>query len=335
MAETNVSGRRAAATKVDEVQEIAAAATEQVGGRRARRVAEVSMGAPAPTHANYVGRRFETVRRYGVAPRQADLHAAESVEGNVIAFPSPTPSVNEANGALVQELKRAPKKSHNLGFTHKVAAVAAVSGLALAAVSPQLASSVDKQEHTVQAERAANSAVVDVKAPDAGGLDVQRASFKSERNPEVAAEEKFSEVMSASGGDVTAIESAGLLNAPVNSNRITSPFGHRKNPTGPGYMIHSGMDYGVACGTEVRASAAGTVTVAGWAGHSGKRVTIEHGNGLETGYSHNSQLLVNVGDKVERGDLIALSGTTGNSTGCHVHFEVIVDGDFKDPRGWL
>ncbi|WP_054820546.1 M23 family metallopeptidase [Arthrobacter sp. JCM 19049] len=59
-------------------------------------------------------------------------------------------------------------------------------------------------------------------------------------------------------------------------------------------------------------------------------MTLSHGNGLETGYSHNSSLKVEVGQKVERGQVIALSGTTGNSTGCHVHYEVIVDGKFQN-----
>ncbi len=266
----------------------------------------------------------------------------EEAGSNVIALPGaiavePESAEISSNIEFISKLDTGSKKPSRLGFSHKVAAVAAVSGLALAAVAPQFSgSSSDDVNMAVASERTATSAVVDVTAPGSAGLDVERAALTSELNPNVAGEEKLSEVMAASGGKVTAIKStSGLLDRPVKSNRITSPFGHRNNPTGAGTMIHGGTDYGVACGTEVYASASGTVTVAGWAGHSGNRVMVDHGDGLETGYSHNTKVLVNVGDKVKRGDLIALSGTTGNSTGCHVHFDVIIDGQFKDPAGWL
>lgn len=122
---------------------------------------------------------------------------------------------------------------------------------------------------------------------------------------------------------------------PVTTRNISSPYGWRKNPTGPGNQIHIGQDYPIACGSPVYAAEAGRVVVSGWRGHSGNRVTIDHGNNVHTGYSHNSRLLVGIGDEVEQGQLIARSGTTGNSTGCHVHFEVIVDGRWHDPRNYL
>lgn len=343
MVETKTTGRRAAVVELDVIGEIAAAATERAGGRRASRASEsVAAIAPAaPVHANYVGRRFEERSRYGIAPTRQML-VLEEAGSNVIALPGaiavePESAEISSNVEFISKLDTGSKKPSRLGFSYKVAAVAAVSGLALAAVAPQFSgSSSDDVNMAVASERTATSAVVDVTAPGSAGLDVERAALTSELNPNVAGEEKLSEVMAASGGKVTAIKStSGLLDRPVKSNRITSPFGHRNNPTGAGTMIHGGTDYGVACGTEVYASASGTVTVAGWAGHSGNRVMVDHGDGLETGYSHNTKVLVNVGDKVKRGDLIALSGTTGNSTGCHVHFDVIIDGQFKDPAGWL
>ena len=125
------------------------------------------------------------------------------------------------------------------------------------------------------------------------------------------------------------------LSAPVESTRITSGFGWRLNPTGPGSYIHIGQDYGVACGTPVRAAAAGRVVQSAWAGHSGQRVRVDHGSGVETAYSHNSLLVASKGERVQRGDLLALSGTTGNSTGCHVHFEVYLNGKWVDPAKYL
>ncbi|MGV2855238.1 peptidoglycan DD-metalloendopeptidase family protein [Glutamicibacter sp. AGC84] len=126
-----------------------------------------------------------------------------------------------------------------------------------------------------------------------------------------------------------------LLEHPVATRRISSPYGWRFNPTGFGRQIHIGQDYPISCGSPVRASESGRVVVAGWAGHSGQRVTIDHGHEVQTGYSHNSLLLVRVGELVVQGQLIALAGTTGNSTGCHVHFEVIVNGQWHNPRNYL
>ncbi|WIV45432.1 peptidoglycan DD-metalloendopeptidase family protein [Glutamicibacter nicotianae] len=126
-----------------------------------------------------------------------------------------------------------------------------------------------------------------------------------------------------------------LLEHPVATRQISSAFGWRANPTGAGHQIHIGQDYPIACGSSVRASETGRVIVAGWAGHSGQRVTIDHGNRVQTGYSHNSLLLVSVGEFVVQGQVIALSGTTGNSTGCHVHFEVIVNGQWQNPSNYL
>ncbi|MGZ2225051.1 peptidoglycan DD-metalloendopeptidase family protein [Glutamicibacter nicotianae] len=126
-----------------------------------------------------------------------------------------------------------------------------------------------------------------------------------------------------------------LLEHPVATRQISSAFGWRANPTGAGHQIHIGQDYPIACGSPVRASESGRVIVAGWAGHSGQRVTIGHGHRVQTGYSHNSLLLVSVGEFVVQGQVIALSGTTGNSTGCHVHFEVIVNGQWQNPSNYL
>ena len=125
------------------------------------------------------------------------------------------------------------------------------------------------------------------------------------------------------------------LSHPVPSVTITSRFGWRLNPTGAGSQLHIGQDYAMACGSPVRAAEDGTVVQSEWAGHSGQRVAIDHGNGVRTAYSHNSLLLARVGEKVKRGDLVALSGTTGNSTGCHVHFEVYLNGRWVDPALYL
>ncbi len=138
----------------------------------------------------------------------------------------------------------------------------------------------------------------------------------------------------------------GLIHPVPGNIPITSGFGWRATPPGTidfygqgGYM-HTGIDFGAPCGTPVYAAAAGTVFSAGWGNDGGgNRVKISHGviNGdsLTTVYYHNTSVVVSSGQQVSQGQLIAYSGTTGNSTGCHVHFETWVNGQAVDPMNLL
>ncbi|MCS5731622.1 M23 family metallopeptidase [Herbiconiux moechotypicola] len=102
--------------------------------------------------------------------------------------------------------------------------------------------------------------------------------------------------------------------------------------------LHAGIDLGRpggTCGAPVMAAAAGTVTQSGYNGGLGYSVTIAHGGGVTTVYGHNSSLNVSRGQDVAEGQLIALAGTTGLSTGCHVHFETRVNGTAQNPRNWV
>ncbi|MGP1570305.1 MAG: murein hydrolase activator EnvC family protein [Eubacteriales bacterium] len=121
--------------------------------------------------------------------------------------------------------------------------------------------------------------------------------------------------------------------APGNT-RITSPFGWR---TLYGRRdFHTGLDIGAKTGSPIVAANSGTVMRAGWNNSYGNVVFIDHGGGIVTVYAHNSELLVSKGDVVARGQQIARAGSTGNSTGPHLHFEVRKNGDYQNPRaGWI
>lgn len=109
---------------------------------------------------------------------------------------------------------------------------------------------------------------------------------------------------------------------PVNGP-LTSYYGGRMDPfTGTVSQMHTGIDIAVPEGTSVRATGAGTVRLAGWSGGYGNLVILDHGGGISTYYGHNSQLLVSPGQRVGKGDVISRSGTTGYSTGPHVHYEI-------------
>lgn len=118
---------------------------------------------------------------------------------------------------------------------------------------------------------------------------------------------------------------------------ISSPFGPRIHPIFGVPSFHTGIDIAVPEGTAVRAAAAGTVTFAGWDRETGfgVLVIIDHGNGYETYYAHLAKLLVSPGQRVSPGEIIALSGNTGLSTGPHLHFEVQYLGSPVDPRPLL
>lgn len=131
----------------------------------------------------------------------------------------------------------------------------------------------------------------------------------------------------ASGGS----DFSGTLYWPTDGTEITSYFGPREAPTAGASTNHGAIDIGVSTGTNVYACLDGTVTIAQYSDSAGNYIEIDHGNGYVTKYMHNSQLKVSVGDKVTAGQVIALSGSTGYSTGPHVHFQIEKDGEKVDP----
>ena len=139
------------------------------------------------------------------------------------------------------------------------------------------------------------------------------------------------------GADVPFIGADGFC-SPIGAgweSVVTSEFGNRIDPFTGQRRGHTGMDLAVPTGTPIRAALPGTVTVSQYSSSYGYYVMIDHGNGLSTLYGHNSQLLAQVGQTVEAGDIIARSGSTGRSTGPHLHFEVRVNGERTNPRYYL
>lgn len=117
--------------------------------------------------------------------------------------------------------------------------------------------------------------------------------------------------------------------------KITSHIGWRKNPFGGGYEFHSGIDITAPHGSKVRATADGVVVLAGWYGDYGKTVIIRHPSGYLTLYGHLSKIDVKEGQRVKAGDVVGRVGSTGRSTGPHLHYEVIKDNKPIDPSKFL
>ncbi len=141
---------------------------------------------------------------------------------------------------------------------------------------------------------------------------------------------------SAESNSSTSTYTGGVFQWPVPGNyTITSPFGNRNSPTAGASSYHRGIDIACPTGSNVVAAASGTVIVATYNYAEGNYVCIDHGGGVVTVYMHNSSLIASVGDSVTAGQTIALSGSTGVSTGPHCHFGVRVNGEYVNPMGYL
>ena len=234
--------------------------------------------------------------------------------------------VNAASGISMSQLLRAGAAS---GAGQKVGVAMAATGLVLAVTLPSV-QGVD----TVHAAPEQASAVETLVTADAQiPITFAAPEVASALNPDG----QLKQALSLNASNVTPQAAKGTLSAPLKSMVPSSPFGARVSPiTGQVDEQHTGQDFAIACGNQVLAAAGGVVTFAGWHPYGGgNRVVVDHGNGLSTSYNHMSSISAAVGQKLERGAVVGLSGTTGASTGCHLHFEVIVDDETVDPMGWL
>lgn len=170
--------------------------------------------------------------------------------------------------------------------------------------------------------------------------DIEKARRIADQEDAAMAQLKKQLASMASQGQISkgsgTIKGGGTLLWPsASSSNVTSPYGVRFHPIQKRNKMHTGIDIGAGYGTNVLAAEAGTVKLAGWNGGYGKCIVIDHGNGLSTLYGHNSVLSVSVGATVTKGQAIAQVGSTGNSTGPHLHFEVLVNGSYTDPMSYL
>ncbi|AZO75174.1 MAG: M23 family peptidase [Mesorhizobium sp.] len=125
------------------------------------------------------------------------------------------------------------------------------------------------------------------------------------------------------------------LTNPAPGHAVTSPFGVRTDPILGTAALHTGMDFRAPIGMPAKVTAAGVVTKAGWNGGYGRMVEVDHGNGFATRYGHLSEIDVTVGQKLAAGDVIGKTGSSGRSTGPHLHYEVRHNGEAVDPLRFL
>lgn len=192
-----------------------------------------------------------------------------------------------------------------------------------------------KAERNVVLQKAQNDRAVAMQAiEELNASSAQISAMLKERQAARAAAAAAAAQAAGQGSSYTWVQGTGQLGWPV-SGEITSPYGYRVHPIWGTTIYHSGIDIGVDEGTPVHAADSGVIVWSGWMGGYGYAVVIDHGNGLSTLYGHNSELAVDEGQSVSKGQVVAYAGSTGNSTGPHVHFEVRENGDPVDPMGYL
>ena len=199
-----------------------------------------------------------------------------------------------------------------------------------AAVAKQAEIEQKKKEREVVLQKAQNDRATAMQAVE----ELNASSAQITALLKAAAEAAAAAAAQQSAPSYSWVQGSGQLGWPV-SGEITSPYGYRTHPIWGTTIYHSGIDIGVDEGTPVHAADGGTVVWSGWMGGYGYAVVIDHGNGMSTLYGHNSELAVSEGQDVSKGQVIAYAGSTGNSTGPHVHFEVRISGDPVDPMGYL
>ena len=195
------------------------------------------------------------------------------------------------------------------------------------ALDEQIAAAQKEYEAQVAAEKAAAEKAAAEKAAAEKAAAEKAAQEAANKNNNSSSNSNSSSSSSGSGRI--------SMVWPCASTRVTSEFGKRNSPTAGASTYHKGIDIGASTGTAIYAAASGTVTEAGYSSSRGNYVVIYHSNGVSTAYMHCSALYVSSGDKVSQGQTIAAVGSTGISTGSHLHFSVIEDGTYVNPRNYV
>jgi murein DD-endopeptidase MepM/ murein hydrolase activator NlpD len=195
-----------------------------------------------------------------------------------------------------------------------------------------LKADADAKMDTLESKRAQSQSIIDSLS---GDIAEYEKALAAQEKAEAAARAEIARLSSGSSSASTPY-TGGAFKWPSTSSYITSSYGTRTHPVTGKIKTHTGIDIGAAHGTDIYAAADGTVLISGWnAGGYGNYVVIDHGGGLTTLYAHCSSLLVSSGQKVTRGQVIAKCGSTGMSTGPHIHFEVLKNGAHTNPMAYF
>ena len=190
-----------------------------------------------------------------------------------------------------------------------------------------------EKQNQIKVKQTEKQKIIDSLSKDINELKKQEAE---QEKAEKELQSQINAALKGSSQQSVTYSGNGKFGFPLTSyTRISSTYGYRIHPITGTKKLHTGIDYAAPYGTSILAAEDGVVLTAGWNSGYGYCVTINHGGGYVTLYGHCSSLLVSAGQKVTRGQTIAKVGSTGNSTGNHLHFEVRVNGSTVNPAGYL
>ena len=259
-----------------------------------------------------------------LAETSQDIYVEASQDQNIAqGFGDQAALAREARDALRQEADDARRDA-------EAASVAA---------DEALSAQVDKQAE-LQAQLAVLTDQRAATEEDFAAGEAARAAERARVQSEAAARAAAAATAAAARAPAPAtsagqVAGSGWVNP--TTGQIVSPYGYRIHPIQRIWKLHSGIDIAGGCGVPIYAASAGTVAYSGVYGSYGNWILLEHTNGIQTGYAHieNGGLLVSPGQRVEAGQLIARAGSTGGSTGCHLHYEVRPGGSSTDPAAFM
>ncbi len=192
---------------------------------------------------------------------------------------------------------------------------------------------LDSKQSAIESKKAENQKIINSLNSDINELKRQEAEAeKTEKQIQAA----INAALKSEKQKQVVYKGNGKFTFPLTSyTRISSPYGYRIHPITGTRKLHTGIDYAAPHGTSILAAEDGVVLTSGWMGGYGYTVTVNHGGGYVTLYAHCSSLSVSAGQSVKKGQTIARVGSTGNSTGNHLHFEVKVNGKATNPASYL
>ena len=191
---------------------------------------------------------------------------------------------------------------------------------------------IEEEERRRKEEEARKAAEAARKAAEAAEKAKAEADASAKAEDDSKKEQASKNEQTTSSSNVS---SKGFRWPVPSSGRITCKFGYRDQPTAGASTNHKGIDIGATSGSDIVATKAGTVVTSSYGWASGYYVMIYHGDGVYSYYMHCSKLLVDAGDYVEQGDVIALIGSTGVSTGPHLHFAITINGEYVNPSNYV
>ncbi|SER68667.1 Murein DD-endopeptidase MepM and murein hydrolase activator NlpD, contain LysM domain [Propionibacterium cyclohexanicum] len=278
--------------------------------------------------------RFEQAQqRQQAAQAQADRQRAAAAQ----TLAAKQQAAEAAEKAKQQVDALVTQRNDDEAAAQRALAAAQSKNAQLKAQQQELVQQIQRRNEERAAEAARQAAAAQLAAQQAAAAQKQQADEAA-----AAATAQAAAASSAAAGRSTPSSTAAVLTDPVPGAPVTSPYGYRINPVRGTSELHDGVDLGGACGAPIYAAGAGTVSqilTPDQSGGYGNRLVIDHGlvNGvyLSTGYNHAESYVVGVGAQVSQGQLIGYVGTTGLSTGCHLHFHVYVNGAPIDPLTWI